>query len=159
MWIQNVALRDIPEGRYLGDGRDTILIQIVDPASTFPVPKHKFDAYHQFEFLDLEDRDECIEEGFKITDDQAEMLVVILQEALELKKNVVVHCHAGICRSGAVAEVGIMMGFEDTRAFRAPNLRVKHKMMKVLGWTYDADEKPVDNWMAYYDYLESRGDI
>jgi hypothetical protein len=56
--------------------------------------------------------------------------------------NVVVHCVAGVCRSGAVCEVGVMMGFRDTEEFRAPNLMVKHKMMKVLGWTYDADEKP-----------------
>ena len=51
--------------------------------------------------------------------------------------NVVVHCHAGVCRSGAVAEVGITMGFEDTGVFRAPNLMVKHKLMKALGMTYD----------------------
>lgn len=159
MWIQNVALADIPKGNYRGDGKGAILIQIVDPAMTFPVPKHKFDAVHQFEFLDLEDADPCVEEGFKITDEQAQMITMILAEALMLKKNVVVHCHAGICRSGAVAEVGVMMGFDDAKAFRAPNLRVKHKMMKALGWTYDADEKPRDNWIAYYDYLESRGDI
>jgi hypothetical protein len=54
--------------------------------------------------------------------------------------NVVVHCFAGICRSGAVTEVGVMMGFEDTGRFRAPNLLVKHRMMRALGWTYDADE-------------------
>jgi hypothetical protein len=54
--------------------------------------------------------------------------------------NVVVHCFAGICRSGAVCEVGVMMGFNDTGRFRAPNLLVKHRMMRALGWTYDADE-------------------
>ena len=54
--------------------------------------------------------------------------------------NVVVHCVAGVCRSGAVAEVGVMMGFRDAEAFRSPNLLVKHKMMKCLGWTYDENE-------------------
>jgi hypothetical protein len=58
--------------------------------------------------------------------------------------NVVVHCHAGICRSGAVAEVGVMMGFADCERFRIPNLLVKHKMMRVLGWAYNANEKPDD---------------
>lgn len=140
MWIQNVALRDIPRGDYRGDGRNTVLIQIVDPAMTFPTPKHRFDAIHQFEFLDLEDRDTAMEECWKITDEQAEHLVAILQEAMAQGKNVVVHCHAGVCRSGAVAEVGVMMGFDDTGAFRSPNLRVKHKMMRVLGWAYDANE-------------------
>ena len=50
--------------------------------------------------------------------------------------NVVVHCHAGVCRSGAVAEVGIAMGFQDTGVFRAPNLMVKHKLLNALGMTY-----------------------
>jgi hypothetical protein len=34
-----------------------------------------------------------------------------------------------------------MMGFNDTERFRSPNLLVKHRMMRALGWTYDADEK------------------
>jgi hypothetical protein len=54
--------------------------------------------------------------------------------------NVIVHCVAGVCRSGAVCEVGVMLGFDDTEAFRSPNLLVKHRMMRCLGWTYDADE-------------------
>ena len=54
--------------------------------------------------------------------------------------DVIVHCVAGVCRSGAVCEVGVMMGFDDTEDFRSPNLLVKHKMMKILGWTYDENE-------------------
>jgi hypothetical protein len=64
--------------------------------------------------------------------------------------NVVVHCYAGICRSGAVCEVGVMMGFQDTGRFRSPNLLVKHGMMRALGWTYDTDEKPnIDDWRTF----------
>jgi Mg2+/Co2+ transporter CorB len=33
-----------------------------------------------------------------------------------------------------------MMGFNDTEVFRSPNLLVKHRMMKHLGWTYDENE-------------------
>jgi len=44
---------------------------------------------------------------------------------------------AGICRSGAVVEVATMMGFTASDRYRQPNLRVKHKMMKVLGLTYE----------------------
>jgi hypothetical protein len=54
--------------------------------------------------------------------------------------NVIVHCHAGVCRSGAVCEVGVMLGFNDTEVFRSPNLLVKHRMMRKLGWTYDENE-------------------
>jgi predicted protein tyrosine phosphatase len=118
-------------------GRDAWLIQIADPATFFPDPKAEFASVFQFEFLDLEDDDECLEEVWKISDQQAEQIVGILRSALDKNINVLVHCHAGICRSGAVVEVGSMMGFEPTDRFRQPNLRVKHKMMKVLGWTYD----------------------
>jgi hypothetical protein len=64
--------------------------------------------------------------------------------------NVVVHCFAGICRSGAVCEGGVMMGFNDTERYRSPNLLVKHRMMKVLGWTYNENEKPnIDDWRNF----------
>lgn len=154
MWIQNVALADIPKRHHIDAGENSMLIQIVDPCMEFPVPKHNFKEIHQFEFLDIEE-----EVDFAITDEQAAQLVALLQRAFDKRMNVVVHCHAGICRSGAVAEIGVMMGFQDAEAFRAPNLRVKHKMMQQLGWTYDADEKPANNWIAYYDHLESKGDI
>lgn len=154
MWIQNVALADIPKRHHIDAGENSMLIQIVDPCMEFPIPKHQFKEIHQFEFLDIEEETE-----FAITDEQAAQLVALLQRAFDKRMNVVVHCHAGICRSGAVAEIGVMMGFQDAQAFRAPNLRVKHKMMQQLGWTYDANEKPVNNWIAYYDYLESKGDI
>lgn len=159
MWIQNVPLANIPLGHHVAVGENSMLIQIVDPAMTFPKPKHTFKEVHQFEFLDLEDSDNTINEEFKITDEQAAQLVALLKRAFDKRMDVIVHCHAGICRSGAVAEIGVMMGFQDAEAFRAPNLRVKHKMMQQLGWTYDADEKPSNNWQAYYDYLENKGEI
>jgi len=160
MWIQNVSYVDIQKGDHKGDGSDTVYIQIVDPAYEFPIPKHTFDETHRFEFLDAEDSDaEKYGEEFLISDEQASQLVAILQHAMTQEKNVLVACHAGLCRSGSVTEVGVMLGFEDTHVFRAPNLRVKQKMMRCLGWTYDVDEKPTDNWVSYYDYLESKGKI
>jgi hypothetical protein len=39
----------------------------------------------------------------------------------------------GVCRSGAVAEVGVMMGFRDVGNWRAPNSMVKRKLMEQLG--------------------------
>jgi predicted protein tyrosine phosphatase len=139
MWIQNVALADIPKKHHVSVGENSMLIQIVDPAMTFPIPAHKFKEVHQFEFLDLEKNDPWGED-FKITDEQAQELVRLLQHAFEERMDVIVHCVAGVCRSGAVCEVGVMMGFQDTEVFRSPNLLVKHKMMKVLGWTYDENE-------------------
>jgi hypothetical protein len=145
MWIQNVALSDIKKGFHINPGDNAMLIQIVDPAMEFPTPLYKFRETHQFEFLDLEQNDTTIDEGFKISNEQATELVRLLQHAFDHHMNVVVHCVAGVCRSGAVCEVGVMMGFQDTEVFRSPNLLVKHKMMKALGWTYDENESHTIN--------------
>ena len=139
-WIENVSWDAVKNGWHSDLGDNVMLIQIADPASFFPVPKKTFKEVHQFEFLDAEDGDRFPEEAM-ISDDQAEQLVNLLTHALDNSMNVLVHCHAGICRSGAVVEVGSMMGFTPTERFRMPNLRVKHKMMRVLGLTYDSDEK------------------
>jgi predicted protein tyrosine phosphatase len=148
-WIQNVARSDISKGFHIDPGVNAMLIQIADPASGFPEPKYPFRETHQFEFLDVEEKDEVLEEEMRCSHEQAAELVSLLQHALEHRMNVIVHCHAGVCRSGAVCEVGVMLGFDDTEAFRAPNLLVKHRMMKALGWTYDADEQPTLNGQPY----------
>jgi protein tyrosine phosphatase len=93
-----------------------------------------------------------------ISDEQAAQLVHLLEYALHNHMNVIVHCHAGICRSGAIVEVATMMGFTDTKKWRSPNLRVKHKMMQVLGLAFDPNElhrmKP-----EHMDYLDACGEI
>ena len=155
-WIQNVSLGDIPQGKHIRVGENSMLIQIVDPAMEFPTPLYKFKEVHQFEFLDLE-KDDKFGEEFKVTDEQAAKLVQLLQHALDNRMDVVVHCVAGVCRSGAVCEVGVMMGFDDTEVFRSPNLLVKHKMMKVLGWTYDENEPHTINGVPFeYDELGNK---
>ena len=143
-WIENIPLENVAKGQHHDCGPNSMLIQISDHDMAFPTPKYTFKEVHQFTFLDIE------EDGitntssgmidlseFAITDTQAIELVCLLQQAMENRMNVVVHCHAGICRSGAVAEVGVMMGFGDCERFRIPNLLVKRKMMQVLGWTYN----------------------
>lgn len=138
-WIENIPLENVAKGQHHACGENSMLIQISDHDMAFPSPKHQFKQVHQFIFLDIEE-----ESDFAITDAQAAELVRLLQHAFENRMNVVVHCHAGICRSGAVCEVGVMMGFSDCERFRVPNLLVKHKMMRVLGWTYDEQEKSYD---------------
>jgi predicted protein tyrosine phosphatase len=144
-WIENVAAADVPMRFHHDAGENSMLIQIMDPASTWwPNPAHEFRETHRFEFLDAEDKDGFPEEA-KISDAQAAEIVGLLKHALDNRMNVVVHCYAGICRSGAVAEVGVMMGFEDCERNRIPNLRVKQKLMRQLGWTYDSNEQPFDH--------------
>jgi predicted protein tyrosine phosphatase len=149
MWIENVAATDVSQGFHHDAGPNSMLIQISDPAGWFPTPKYQFKEVYQFEFLDAEDADGFPEEA-KFTDEQAVEMVRLLQHAKDNHMNVVVHCMAGICRSGAICEVGVMLGFNDCERFRSPNLRVKHRMMRALGWTYDADEKPnIDDWRTF----------
>jgi protein tyrosine phosphatase len=128
MFIENCAAADMPQAFHKDPGPNSMLIQITDPASWRATPKH--------EFLDAED--ECgFPEETKFSDEQAMDMVGLLLRAKSYNMNVIVHCFAGLCRSGAVAEVGMMLGFEDTGRVRRPNARVKTKMMKVLGWEYE----------------------
>jgi predicted protein tyrosine phosphatase len=142
-WIENVSMSDIHLGHHSDLGNNTMLIRIQDPATAFMPTKYDFKEVHYFEFLDAEDSDGFPEE-VKISDHQARTIVDLLKRALDDNMNVIVHCHAGICRSGAVVEVGTMMGFTAVDRFRQPNLRVKHKMMKALGYTYDSKEAPYE---------------
>jgi predicted protein tyrosine phosphatase len=137
-WIENVSKQDVKLGFHMDAGKNSMLIRIQDPATEFGKIAHAdmFKEVHEFEFLDAED-DDGFEDCVKISDEQAAELVRLLQHALDNSMNEVVHCHAGICRSGAVVEIATMMGFTATERLRIPNMRVKHKMMQVLGWTYE----------------------
>lgn len=130
-WIENVAAIDVSNGFHFDAGSNSMLISIADPAGWRPSAKYEFKERHDFEFLDAEDSD-GFPETSKISDEQAKQLVNLLKYAIANRMNVVVSCVAGICRSGAVAEVGVMMGFTDTEKYRQPNIRVKQKMMKFL---------------------------
>lgn len=159
-WIENVAAIDVSKAHHHDAGPNSMLISICDPCGWRPEAKFPFKERHDFEFLDIDSgdiaRDPALED-FAINDEQAALLVLLLQRALKDRMNVVVHCTAGICRSGAVVEIGTMLGFDDCEHFRSPNLRVKHKMMKVLGLTYDADESE-DVDARVREYMSKRFD-
>lgn len=157
-WIENVGKDEVARGRHFDPGPNSLLICINDPTSPWVVPAYTFAQIEKFEFLDLEDADTWCFDTLKISDDQAERMVEILQFALAKRMNVVVHCTAGVCRSGAVVEVACMMGFTDTEKWRSPNLRVKHKMMKVLGLAFDPNEQHTVK-PDHLDYLDPRGEI
>ena len=140
-WIKNVSYDSIVNGTF-PDTDGGILIQIMSTVARFPeVPEnriHEFsEAPYQFHFEDIEEDEKIIDLEFGIRDWQAKEIVEILQRALSQDKNVVVHCLAGVCRSGAVVEVAEMMGFDVLNAYRQPNTMVKKALMKELGWTYE----------------------
>ena len=125
-WIQNVAASQVAVGLHKFEEGNTVLIQIMDPGVPFPNPKETFLETHQFSFYDVET--ENSEEYTPITQEQADKIFAILGQALEKGQNVVVHCYAGIYRSGAVVEIGTEMGFEDTGTYRCPNRLVLAKL-------------------------------
>lgn len=135
-WIENISMSAAHLGHHSDLGPNVMLIRIQDPATEFFPVKYAFKEVHCFEFLDAEDAD-GFDDDFKVSDAQAQEIVGLLQKALDNSMNVVVHCHAGICRSGAVVEVATMMGFTAVDRLRIPNIRVKQKMMKALGFTYE----------------------
>ena len=135
-FIENCSKSDVFNGHHYDAGPNAMLIRIQDPATEFGKIKYPFKEVYEFEFLDAEDEDN-FEDECKIQDDQAVEIVRLLQRAQENAMNVGVHCHAGICRSGAVVEGAEIMGFVPSDRYRQPNLRVKHKLRKVLGITYD----------------------
>lgn len=133
--IQNIAWYDLIHGYHI-PSEDAVLIQITDPDTAPPEPLNQFYRRHTIRFLDL-DQETDTNRSVVCSHAQATDLVRMLQQALKEDRDVVVHCTAGVCRSGAVAEVGTMMGFEDTGSFRIPNVLVKTRMMRALGWTYE----------------------
>ena len=101
----------IKSGNHVSFGDNTILIQITDPAYEAPEPKQKFIARHHFEFLDCEPNGSDTDE-FTMTQEQAAQIAKILFDAFGAGLNVIVHCHAGHNRSGAIAQAGEAIGFE-----------------------------------------------
>lgn len=133
--IENVPQIAVELGTHKLPAKGTILIQITDPDGVFVTPKFEDDFHHieQFKFYDVTEplwgNDKLLE---PITEEQASELAGILDFAREYNYNVLVHCAAGICRSGAVTEVGVIMGFQAVHDNRMPNVEVKSKMLRCL---------------------------
>ena len=137
-WIENVNMVDASKAIHHLCEPNAMMIRIHDPRFV-PLPlvrPAQFREIHSFEFLDIEDT-EGDEGEFAPQPEHAKELVRLLRHAFKNRMNVVVHCHAGLCRSGAVAEIGIMMGFDEVHTRRIPNTRLKTLMLKELGWSYE----------------------
>lgn len=128
-FIENASRFDVITGMHADAGENSMLIQISDINSEHPTPKYKFKETCQFNFEDVEE-----DEEWAISDLQAQEIADLLLRAKEQHMNVIVHCHAGLCRSGAVAEVGVILGFNPPDRIRIPNTLVKKKIMLALGY-------------------------
>ncbi len=127
-YIENISIRQIEKADHWNRGQDSVLIQIVNPGFKFPKPQVKFLEVHQFEILDAEDRDSHFIDEVKFSKMQASKIIDILLDAARQDRNVTVHCHMGISRSGAVALIGSFIGFDLRTNNQVPNMR----MMKYL---------------------------
>lgn len=116
----------------------TALIQIQDYYGVmhFVKPVYSFVKVLQLRF----DDDDVPNLESNITQLQAKDIADFLKECLEAGISVVVHCHAGLCRSGAVAECGVILGFQDAEALRIPNVLVKRLILKELGMSSSWDD-------------------
>lgn len=146
LFIENISLHDVIHGLHIDPtSRHTVLIQIIDyEMQSYPDPKYleKFSDVYQFRFDDTED----VFDLNCITDSQARSIATILRDSFNERKNIVVHCHAGICRSGAVVECGTMIGYRDVEhRQRIPNVLVKRKIMDNLNLSFDPELSPFND--------------
>lgn len=114
---------------------NTVLIRIGDFRDPFfPKVRGGFSEIYTFCFDDTDT------DGYgSITGRQADEIASILKKCLVENKDILVHCVAGLCRSGAVAECGIVIGFSDGGNYRQPNILVKNKLFNALGLRGYAD--------------------
>lgn len=138
LWIQNVPKAAIPKGEHAFIPGKTALISILDPAATPPERKCEFTDVLQVEFLDVDEESEV-----SIQPHHAIEILNFLKKCQETQTNVVVHCTAGICRSGGVASAAEILGFRWRKPadfHYAPNLLVK-RMILIRAMEMDEDER------------------
>ena len=137
-FIQNVSMKAITQGLHYYVPHKTALIQLQDfyGVLKFAEPIYPFVKVLQLRF----DDDDIPNLESNINQLQAKAIAEFLKECLEAEINVVVHCHAGLCRSGAVAECGVILGFQDAEALRIPNVLVKSLVLKELGLSNSWDD-------------------
>jgi predicted protein tyrosine phosphatase len=139
-FIQNISRSDCQSGNHAPVNHDMdVLIQISDPPATHPTPQHQFAQVYQFWFDDIE-VDAGLDGECGITVAQANKIADILSHALAEGRNVIVHCHAGLCRSGGVAAAGEAMGFMPGGRRQVPNILVKHRILRALGLVPDSND-------------------
>lgn len=125
MWIKNIPRRYVEQMTSVEP--NTVLISINDPGQFPAETQAHFVDRLTLHFLDLEEDHE-----FAITPDQANEVAHFLCKSYSAGYNVLVHCNAGVCRSGAVAQCGAAIGYELEAEQMSPNLLVKRLVMKEL---------------------------
>lgn len=125
-FVENVSRDAIVMGIHSKfDYENDLLIQITDPDSSWPTPHHKFKNVKQYKFWDSEGEDGP-------TRGDAVALARDILVAFHHSRNILVHCQAGLCRSGAVAEAAILLGFKEVHTRRWPNRQLGDMLSELL---------------------------
>lgn len=153
-WIKNLSLHDIQQNP---TPCADVYIQIVDPDMDFPLIENAHARIYQFQFLDLDyDFPDHQDHPLAIQTSQAEAIARILEDAWNQQHSIIVHCHAGVCRSGAVIEAALALGYPDPEIYRSPNRKVKHAILHSLGLPFDPQEPLTINGTPFvYDDLNN----
>lgn len=154
LWAVNVDCLDFKNRRFMGTPPEkTVLIRIGDPCFDFALPQGVsplvWAGVYTFEFLDVDEP----ENEFAIREDQAAELANVLRNAAANRFHVVVHCYAGIARSGAVVEfLTRHLGYTDVEGvYRNPNILVLNSLEKAAGVAITETtsmfvRRPEDEW-------------
>ena len=110
-----------------------VVISIRDPGNTYTSLYNDIDKLVGPKIIPIYAFDVNDEIPGCLTDADAFKIANILLEESAAGNDVIVHCTAGICRSGAVAEVGMMVGlFDKVRTHRQPNTLFKRKIAAAI---------------------------
>lgn len=142
--VENIPKIDAERGFHIDPtAHPTIMIRILDPGAWFEKTKYhdSFMRVDRFYFLDTDDEETGIQEPDAVGISQ------MIKEAKEKNWNVIVHCHAGLCRSGAVTEVCKEIGFTPVEGRpRQPNITVLNRLRQCLGLAYDPNQSPFNDF-------------
>lgn len=131
MIIQNVSYRDLENGNHYYS-ENIVLIQIVDPCMIFPKPLKSFNKVYQFEFSDSDNSKDIVWDA-RMSTYQAKKILCILSNCFKKDKDVIIQCLSGKSRSGAIVEIGTLIGFKETNTERSPNnymLSIFYELLK-----------------------------
>lgn len=134
--IANLPMSDVERDFFPGwvfdDNKKCILIQIQDVGTDFIETDFEFHRIYRFSFNDVnKDEDHFISES------QIETISDRLLDCIDNGYNVIVHCHAGLCRSGAVVEAAKLLGMDvDENYPRIPNSDIFNALRKELLFFY-----------------------
>jgi predicted protein tyrosine phosphatase len=133
-FIQNISIADTIAGVHRPAGGNAMLIRILDLEDwDVKDPAHPFNDVRVFRFDDLTadwaDPAKFARRGPR--QEHADDILLALSEAHERGMNVIVHCRAGVARSGAVSLVGeLVFGFDAVGSPRNPNSSLVAMMLR-----------------------------